>query len=527
MANKYYDYLKPQAPQPTFSDIVDQQIQLINQRKAQEAAQQMQVQFQQQKIQDAQAKELYGFDVEKLTDVDREIFNAKKQWMKDRIDSYYYSGKNRDEFLQDVSTLKTRYDELKAHVDNTKSEKEKLEGWVSGTQPWTDKTMELKDDINSYNLKVQNWKQGGIDPSSMQIDPSTGDVYAQYTDINGNPLFDEAGNPQFGPAHASPTRGAKEYFTPTAAPYANLLPGKFSKDFSAAATRLRKNDQLTMEQKEAELAAWVTSTAMQNQAVVATANNMFEQNYGPAAAAAIQNDAKNDPGDGSYVPIQLREYVDETMKFLRGNLVPVKSDDGTSQSSKDAFPSSVLFDATQFQTAAPVGPMDIDESFGKGITALMVPRSGAGRSTIIVESSFPASDFEGPRGAMISDTYRVASVGMDASRRLFVMAETYVEEETSKYTPEQLARLQGVPGVVIQSDVVKRKQEIPIVVEPTLANVNGSSTPNEEWLSIVAQIGYVSGVKTDRRSQILKGMEVLNNWNDESAQINAFMPSGM
>jgi hypothetical protein len=215
---KYYDYLKPQAPAPTFSDIVDQQIQLINQRKSQQAAEQMQIAAQQQKIQDAQAKEIYGFDVEKLTEVDREIFNSKKQWMKDRIDSYYYSGKNRDQFMQDLSTLSTRYDELKTHVDNTKNEKAKLEGWVSGTTPWTDKTMELKDDMNSYNLKVQNWKNGGIDPSTIQIDPVTGDAYAQYTDINGNPLMDEAGNPQFGPAHASPTRGAKEYFTPTTAP---------------------------------------------------------------------------------------------------------------------------------------------------------------------------------------------------------------------------------------------------------------------------------------------------------------------
>ena len=32
--------------------------------------------------------------------------------MKDRIDSYYYSGANH-EFMQDVATLTTRFDELK------------------------------------------------------------------------------------------------------------------------------------------------------------------------------------------------------------------------------------------------------------------------------------------------------------------------------------------------------------------------------------------------------------------------------
>lgn len=236
---RYYQYIQ-QPQKQTFSDIVDQQIQLINQRRAQEGAQQMQVMAEQQKIQDGQAKELYGFNVDELSDVDREIFNAKKSWMKDRIDGYYYSGENRDEFQQDVVTLKTRFEELKAHTDNTKAERAKLEGWVSGSQQWTDNTLELKDDINSYNLKLQNWKNGGVDPSTIQVDPATGDAYGMYTDINGNPLMNEQGQPQFGLVHQSPTRGAKEYFAPTTSPYANLLPGKFSKDFSAAATRLRK-----------------------------------------------------------------------------------------------------------------------------------------------------------------------------------------------------------------------------------------------------------------------------------------------
>ena len=123
---KYYDYLKPQAPQPTFSDLVDQQIQLINQRNQQQAAQQMMVAAEQQKIQDNQSKELYGFNVEDLSEMDREVFNAKKQWMKERIDNYHYSGNNRDEFQQDVVTLKTRFEELKAHTDNTKAERAKL-----------------------------------------------------------------------------------------------------------------------------------------------------------------------------------------------------------------------------------------------------------------------------------------------------------------------------------------------------------------------------------------------------------------
>ena len=526
---KYYNYEAPKLQQPTFSDIVDQQIELIQQRKSQEAQQQMMIAAEQRKIQDKQAEELYGFDVEDLSDLDRDVFNAKKQWMQDRIDSYYYSGSKRGEFMQDVATLTSRFDELKSHSDNTKAERKKLEGWVSGTQEWTDSQNELKDDIDSYNLKVSNWENGGVDPSSVQIDPATGEAYGTYTDINGNPLLDQQGNPQYGLVHQSPTRGSKEYFTPTTSPYSNLLPGKFSKDFSAAASRLRKNEKLTPEQREAELRSWVTATAVGNPSVVATANTIFQQNYGAAAEAAIAKDAQTDPGDGSYVPIQIREYVDETMKFLQGNLVEVQGSDGKTTSVNEAFPGSQQFDVQAFAEMQPtmLGSIMPDTTYGEGITALMVPRTTAGRSTITVESSWNPNLFSGERAAMAGDNYKVASVGMDTSRRLFVMAETYIEEDKNNYTPEQIARLSALPGVVITENKVKRKKEIPILVEPTTVNIDGNSTPNQEWISIVAQIGRVAGVKGDRRGQILKGMDILNNWNDETAQINASLPAGV
>jgi len=44
---------------------------------------------------------------------------------------------------------------------------------------------------------------------------------------------------------------------------------------------------------------------------------------------------------------------------------------------------------------------------------------------------------------------------------------------------------------------------------------------NEEYMTILASIGRVSGVKEDRNAQILKGLDVLNTWNDEAAQTNA------
>jgi len=517
---KYYDYLKPQAPAPTFSDIVDQQIQLINQRKSQQAAEQMQIAAQQQKIQDAQAKEIYGFDVEKLTEVDREIFNSKKQWMKDRIDSYYYSGKNRDQFMQDLSTLSTRYDELKTHVDNTKNEKAKLEGWVSGTTPWTDKTMELKDDMNSYNLKVQNWKNGGIDPSTIQIDPVTGDAYAQYTDINGNPLMDEAGNPQFGPAHASPTRGAKEYFTPTTAPYANLLPGKFSKEFSAAANRLKNNPNLTYEEKVAELQSWVTATAMGNQAVQATSLQVFNENYGNAAQAAMQKDAQNDPGDGSYVPIQVREYVDETMKFLIGNLQEKSSGDGSGAGTKP-MPTTITFNLQEWAQPS-AGPRLMD--FGRGITNLLTPTTA-----IMVPRSYKPQSESDPRYNEVSDKYKVNGVAMDQGKNLFVQAEMYMEvtDEELALDPELQARRNNLIALGLDADAAKvsrKKRTVNIVVTPTMEK-GGRTVRNPEYLTILANLAKAKGYKIEDQLEAAgKGMDILDDFNDEQAQISAFMP---
>lgn len=521
---KYYDYLKPQTPTVSFSEMVDQQIQLINQRKSQEAAQQMQVMAQQQKIQDGQSKELYGFNVDELSEVDREIFNAKKTWMKDRIDNYYYSGKNRDEFQQDVATLKTRFEELKSHTDNTKAERAKLEGWISGTTPWTDKTLELKDDMNSYNLKLQNWKRGGIDPESIQVDPTTGDAYAAYTDINGNPLVDQNGMPQYGPAHQSPTRGSKEYFTPTTAPYANLLPGKFSKDFAAATRRLKDNPNMTYDEKVQQLQAWVTSTAMQNQAVQATSLNVFNENYGPAAQAAIENDAKNDPGDGSYVPVQLREYVDETMKFLIGNLQESSSGSGGGAKLKP-LNSFATFDINTFiPPSSGAGP-----GYAQGITNLLVPTTGAPGSSLMVPRSYVPTDPSDPRVNEVSDQYKVLGVAMDADKNLFVNAEMYLEttEEEIALDPELQARRDNLIALGLTTDAAKitrKKRTVPIVISPTMLK-DGRAVRNPEYMTLCAKLAALKGYKIDDPEEAAaKGMDILEDFNDKQAQIAASLP---
>jgi hypothetical protein len=529
MPNKYYNYNAPKLPETSFSDVVEQQIQLIEKRKAQEAQEQMQIAAQQRKIQDSQAEKLYGFKVEDLSELDRNVFNAKKQWMKDRIDSYYYSGSNRDEFMQDVTTLTTRFDELKAHSDNTKAEKAKLEGWVSGTQQWTDQTQELKDDLNSFNLKMSNWEKGGVDPSTIQIDPATGDAYGNYTDINGNPLLDEQGNPQYGLVHQSPTRGSKEYFTPTTAPYANLLPGKFSKEFSAATTRLKNNPNLSYEEKVQQLQTWVTSTANQNQAVQATALQVFNQNYGPAAQAAMQEDAKADPGDGSFVPIQMREYVDETMKFLIGNLQETKSSSGSGSGAGDKpLTSFVTFNAQDF-LATQTGPQQPDSSFGAGITNLLVPSTGVGGPGLMVPRSHVAVAGDDPRANEVSDQYKVLAVAIDEGKNLFVNAEMYMEltDEEVALDPELQARRNNLLAMGMSTDAAKvsrKKRTVPIIVSPTMEK-DGRIVRNPEYLTILAKIALAKGFKIDDQlDAAAKGMDILEDFNDEQAQIAASLP---
>ena len=80
---------------------------------------------------------------------------------------------------------------------------------MSGTKQWTDKNLELKDNMNTLNAKRQMWEMSGIDPESIQVDPNTGDTYAFYTDINGNRMKDESGQDMFGLASAAPSRGSQ------------------------------------------------------------------------------------------------------------------------------------------------------------------------------------------------------------------------------------------------------------------------------------------------------------------------------
>ena len=86
--NKYYDHLKPKLPQQSFSDIVEQQIGIIQKQQQARAVQEMQIQKARQKAFESQQKELLGFDVSDMSEVDKQTFATKRDWLKGRIDDY-------------------------------------------------------------------------------------------------------------------------------------------------------------------------------------------------------------------------------------------------------------------------------------------------------------------------------------------------------------------------------------------------------------------------------------------------------
>ena len=149
-----------------------------------------------QKQLEKQQKETLGFDVADLSEIDKQTFGNKMDWVKSRINNYYYTGGNTAEFAEDINGLKTLHS-TKNHADNVKTSRSNLEGWVTGTKQWTNNELELKDSMDTFNQKAMMWEMSGIDPDSIRID-ANGDTYAYYTDINGNRLKGQDGKDLFG-----------------------------------------------------------------------------------------------------------------------------------------------------------------------------------------------------------------------------------------------------------------------------------------------------------------------------------------
>tara|TARA_X000001036_G_scaffold28804_1_gene23803 strand:+ start:17645 stop:19468 length:1824 start_codon:yes stop_codon:yes gene_type:complete len=528
MAKKYYDYLKPIAPQQTFSDTVAQQLSILEAQQQKMASSRLKQQKEDMKAMAAQEKQLLGFDTEGFSDVHKEAFNNKLLSIRGKVNDYHYSGVNQGAFFEDVMGLKDLHSTFKKHSTNVKSERQALEGWVTGTKDWNDKNNELKDDMNTLDLKNQMWNMSGVESGSINYDSVTGDAYGFYTDINGNRLKDESGSDRYGLVSQAPSLGSKSYYSPTSSPYANLLPGAFAEDFSKMSNMLKSNPNMTYDQKLEEMRKHVTTSAMQNPAVGATAMTQFVENYGEKAfQAVLDNDAKQFEGDSNYIPIDMREYIDETMKFLQGNIAD--SDDSDAPS---VFPSTVEFNLQDFSSNTATSEvltaegllggsaMQFNDNFGSGISALMVPKSGVGKSSIMVESTYKPQSQDDARYGEVSDQYRVNGVAIDEDRNLFVRAEMYVSQDVSDLSAERLERLRSLQGVDIDLETKTARSKVVrnIVVTP----INRDGSRNEEYISILGQIGYAAGVKQGSQQDALKaGMQTLVDFNDSQAQIRA------
>ena len=518
MAKKYYDYLKPRGQQVSFSDTVNQQMMMLEAQQQRQSSAALKAIKDRQKTMTAQERQLLGFDTEGFSDVHKEVFNNKLMHTRGKVNGFYYTGSHQGEFFEDIMSLKELHGNLKRHHSNVQSEKTALEGWVTGTKDWTDKNNELRDDMTTLAMKNDMWNNSGIDVESIQYDPATGDAYAYYTDINGDRLKGENGQDIFGLVSESPTLGSKSFYSPTASPYANLLPGAFSKNFSSSLGRLEGS----LEEKTTTLRNWVTEEAKNNPNVVATALNTFKDNYGENVYQSILSNDKNTRGEEEgYLPMDMREYIDETMKFLTGKLEEEPSGD----SDRNIFPSSVAFNMENF-----IVPPEFQLSnqftanMGEGISALLVPKAGVGTSGLMVESTYKPQSNADPRFGEVDSHYRVLGVAMDETdvHNLFVRAEMYVEEDVSKISPARLARLQANLPAGVEMDMDNKTVKSKVVRNFVVSPLNLDGSRNTEYLSILGQVGYASGATKGSGSEALQaGMQTLLTFNDEQAQLSA------
>jgi hypothetical protein len=101
-----------------------------------------------------------------------------------------------------------------------------------------------------------------------------------------------------------------------------------------------------------------------------------------------------------------------------------------------------------------------------------------------------------------------------------VRAEMYVSEDVSGLSPERLERLSTLQGVDLdmETKTARRKVIRNIVVPPTTRD----GRQNQEYLSILGQIGYSAGAtKGEQKDALMKGLQILIEFNDAQAQLAA------
>jgi len=120
-------------------------------------------------------------------------------------------------------------------------------------------------------------------------------------------------------------------------------------------------------------------------------------------------------------------------------------------------------------------------------------------------------------------------VAMDQGKNLFVQAEMYMEvtDEELALDPELQARRNNLIALGLDADAAKvsrKKRTVNIVVTPTMEK-GGRTVRNPEYLTILANLAKAKGYKIEDQLEAAgKGMDILDDFNDEQAQISAFMP---
>jgi len=134
-----------------------------------------------------------------------------------------------------------------------------------------------------------------------------------------------------------------------------------------------------------------------------------------------------------------------------------------------------------------------------------------------------------PRVNEVSDQYKVLAVGIDANKNLFVTAEMYKELTNDELAdnPELQARRQNLIAMGLNVDAAKitrQKRTVPIIVKPTM-DKDGRIVRNPEYMTILAKLALLKGFKIeDQIDAAAKGMDILEDFNDEQAQIAASLP---
>ena len=232
----------------------------------------------------------------------------------------------------------------------------------------------------------------------------------------------------------------------------------------------------------------------------------------------LAQDQQANQGEG-YVPMDIRDYINETMRFLP---VEVQSDsEGSGVNPQDeVFPTSARFNVAEFPTVPAFFP-DPDQpelqAPGTGVSAMFVPRTTQGRSTMVVQLGVDKNDLpdSDPRKAMAGDSYKVSTVALDVNKNMFIKANVRVKVPKNEMTQAERERLESLPGYDPNSEeMVEVYRDVPIFIKAP----EPGSQDTIEYLSILKNIAISSGYSGSDEDLMEKGMEIIKANNDRVQQ---------